>query len=205
MSPEERRRRALATGLAPYLDARDVVEAVALWQREYADRPRFSLQGYVSDLCKRFDLAGRRHDLHLNLVQAMSLPERRLAADPLAHPERANAAGHPCTAAFQALMSALWAQLNEAEASQLRLDQLTDLRRAGLPDDHRQGVEYWFNHPRADLIPLDRGTLAALVNRGYVLLCERFGPVRADRLLKAAADQVRRDRPELGGALGTLL
>ncbi len=110
MSPEARRRRALATGLAPYLDADAVAEAVALWQRDYADRPRFSLQGYVSELCKRFDLA-----------------------------------------------------------------------------------------------PQERATLAALLNRSYVLLCERFGPVRADRLLKAAADQVRRQRPELAGALGALL
>ena len=46
MSPEERHRRAIATGLAPYLDSRQVPEAVALWQRDYAHRPRFSLQGY---------------------------------------------------------------------------------------------------------------------------------------------------------------
>ena len=204
MSPEERHRRALATGLAPYLDSAAVAEAVALWQREYADRPSFSLQGYVSELCKRFELTGRRHDVHLNLVQAMSLPERRLAADPLASPNR-GAAGHPGSAAFKALMNELWAQLNAADASQLRLDQLADLRRAGLPDDQRQALEYWLNQPRSEPPALGPKTLAPLVNRGYVLLCERFGPVRADRLLKVAVDRVRLDRPELGGALATLL
>lgn len=206
MTPEERRRRALATGLAPWLEADQVVEAVALWQRDFADRPRFSLQGYVSELSRRFDLAHRRHDLHLGLVQAMSLPDRQLVADPLAgNGEGAGTDPHPATRAFQALMRTLWAGLGETEASTLRLDQSTDLRRGGLASAPRASVDHWLNHPRADLAPLDRDTLRTLLNRSYVLLCERYGPVRADRLLKEAADRVRREHPALGPALNGLL
>ncbi|MFC6328702.1 hypothetical protein [Alloalcanivorax gelatiniphagus] len=206
MSPEQRRQRALATGLAPYLDAAALVEAVALWQRDYADRPRFSLQGYVSELCRLFDLGEQRHQLHLSLVRAQSLPDARLAADPLAD-DRAAGAGdrHPPTRAFQGLMRALWASLGEARAGQLRLDQLTDLRQADLPADTRAALEYWLNHPRSELAALDQGSLRTLLNRGYVLLCERFGPVSADRLLKDAGDRLRRDQPELGQALNELL
>lgn len=206
MSPEERRRRALATGLAPYLDAAALVEAVALWQRDYADRPRFSLQGYVSELCRLFDLGEQRHQLHLSLVRAQSLPDARLAADPLAD-DRAAGAGdrHPPTRAFQGLMRALWASLGEARAGQLRLDQLTDLRQTDFPADTRAALEYWLNHPRSELAALDQDSLRTLLNRGYVLLCERFGPVSADRLLKDAGDRLRRDQPELGQALNELL
>ena len=66
-------------------------------------------------------------------------------------------------------------------------------------------LEYWLNHADSDLTPLDKGTLRQLLNRAYVLLCERFGPVRSDRLLKQAADRVREQRPGLQSALHALL
>ena len=66
-------------------------------------------------------------------------------------------------------------------------------------------MDHWLNHPRADLAALDRDTLRTLLNRSYVLLCERYGPVRADRLLRDAGDRVRRDHPALGPALNGLL
>lgn len=204
MSPEERHRRAIATGLAPYLDSHQVPEAVALWQRDYAHRPRFSLQGYVSHISRLFEVEGRRHDLHLSLVQAMTLPDRELLPDPLGE-EHSSHRAHPCTEAFQLLMRALWAQLDAGQASQVRLDQLTDLRRPGLDAELREPLEYWLNHADSDLTPLDKGTLRQLLNRAYVLLCERFGPVRSDRLLKQAADRVREQRPGLQSALHALL
>lgn len=183
MSPEERRRRAIATGLAPYLDSGRIPEAVALWQRDYAHRPRFSLQGYVSHISRLFEVAGRRHDLHLSLVQAMTLPDRELLPDPLGEEDSAHRA-HPCTEAFQLLMRALWAQLDADRASQMRQDQLTDLRRPGTDPEQREALEYWLRHAEGDLAPLDRETLRRWLNRTYVLLCERFGPVHSDRPLK---------------------
>jgi len=204
MSPEVRHRRAIATGLAPYLDSGQVPEAVALWQRDYAHRPRFSLQGYVSHISRLFEVEGRRHDLHLSLVQAMTLPDNELLPDPLEDSETA-ARAHPCTEAFQLLMRALWSQLDANQASQVRLDQLTDLRRPGADPEQREVLEYWLNHADGELAPLDKKTLRYWLNRAYVLLCERFGPVRADRLLKQAADQVRGQRPGLQSALHALL
>ena len=136
----------------------------------------------------------------------MSLADRQLVADPLAgNGETPDVDRHPATRAFQALMQALWAGLGEAEASTLRLDQSTDLRRGGLASAPRGAVDHWLNHPRADLAALDRDTLRTLLNRSYVLLCERYGPVRADRLLRDAGDRVRRDHPALGPALNGLL
>jgi len=204
MTPDERHRRAIATGLSPYLDSRQVPEAVALWQREYAHRSRFSLQGYVSHVSRLFDVGGRRHDLHLSLVQAMTLPDRELRPDPLGDTAGPSSA-HPCTTAFQLVMRALWDQFDPPQANQVRLDQLTDLRRAGVDRDLREALEYWFNHADGELPPQDKQKLRRLLNRTYVLLCERFGPVRADRLLKAAANRVRRDHSGLEQALHALL
>ena len=102
-------------------------------------------------------------------------------------------------------MRALWAQLDAGQASQVRLDQLTDLRRPGVDPDLRDTLEYWLNHADGDLAPLNKDQLRRLLNRAYVLLCERFGPVHSDRLLKHAADRVRERRPGLESALHALL
>ncbi|ASK34017.1 hypothetical protein [Alloalcanivorax mobilis] len=207
MSDSQRQRRAIATGLTPYLDSAALTEALALWQRDYAGRARFSLQGYVSELCRLFEIAERRHDLHLSLVQAMSLPERALLADPVAaaDSERPHHDAHPCTLAFQYLMRGLWEQLGEQEASPMRLDQLTDLRRQRFDADVRATMERWLNQPRDTLAPLPREPLQRLLNRAYVLLCERYGPVPADRLLNNAGERVRRHWPALDEALRALL
>lgn len=204
MNPQERHRRAITTGLSPYLDPGQLPEAVALWQREYAHRSRFSLQAYVSHINRLFDVQGRRHDLHLSLVQAMTLPDRELLPDPLGDAEGPRGTD-PCTTAFQLLMRALWDQFEPAQAHQVRLDQLTDLRRPGVAAKLRDALEYWLNHADGELVPQDKHDLRRLLNRTYVLLCERFGPVRADRLLKHAADRVRRDRSGLEQALHALL
>lgn len=42
MSQElQRRRRAIATGLTPYMNEPLLLEAISLWQQTYAERPRF--------------------------------------------------------------------------------------------------------------------------------------------------------------------
>lgn len=102
-------------------------------------------------------------------------------------------------------MRALWQEFDAATAGQVRLDQLTDPRRPGVDPALRETFEYWLNHADDDLAPLDRESLRHLLNRTYVLLCERFGPVRADRLLKHAADHVRRRQPALEQSLHALL
>lgn len=204
MTKDERHRRAIATGLAPYLDERLIPEAVLLWQSEYAGRPRFSLQGYLSELCRLFDLAERRHDIHLSLVQAMTLPEAALLPDPVARINPAGG-GHPCTEAFEAMMRALWQRLDNGAASRLRLDQLTALRHAGLDRDSRAALEGWLGNPRGRLAPLPRPALRAALNGTYMLFCEELGPVAADRLFKQAGDGVRRDAPALAGGLNALL
>ena len=50
-----------------------LLEAISLWQQTYAERPRFSLQGFVSELCQMFDLGERRHQIHMsgNTIQTI--------------------------------------------------------------------------------------------------------------------------------------
>ena len=47
--------------------------------------------------------------------------------------------------------------------------------------------------------------LRVVVNRAYVILCERVGPVQADRILASAVNSVAEARPELSPAVEQLL
>jgi hypothetical protein len=51
----------------------------------------------------------------------------------------------------------------------------------------------------------DPGLLRTIVNRCYVILCERVGPVEADRLLARAADAAQQQQPTLKRAISQLL
>ena len=182
----QRRRRAIVTGLAPYMSEPLLIEAVSLWQQNYAERPRFSLQGFVSELCQLFDLGERRHQIHMSLVQAMTLTDRELAADPLAGSADDRPQEHPCTQAFEQIMRHLWISIGAQAASQLRLDLGAQLRSNRTSAEIRLTMEYWLQSPERTLPPLALEALREQLNRTYVLLCERLGPVEADHHLKQA-------------------
>lgn len=182
----QRRRRAIVTGLTPYMNEPVLLEAVSHWQQHYAERPSFSLQGFVSDLCRLFDMDERRHHIHMSLVQAMTLSDSELAADPLANSNENDTEAHPCTHAFQCLLQALWQGLGKRVASQLQLDLGAQLRQTSVSAETRLTMEYWLQAPEKTLSPLPLASLRDQLNRTYILLCERLGPVEADRQLKEA-------------------
>lgn len=190
----QRRRRAIVTGLMPYMNEPLVLEALRLWQQNYAERPRFSLQGFVSELCQLFDLGERRHQIHMSLVQAMTLSERELADDPLAGSDEHHAEEHPCSQAFEQMMRSLWDSIGARAASQLRLDLAAQLRSNQVDAEIRLTLEYWLQYPERPLAPLSLAALRDQLNRTYVLLCERLGPVEADQQLKAAYQNTLRTR-----------
>ncbi|MCK0152294.1 hypothetical protein MWU49_01135 [Alcanivorax sp. S6407] len=195
MSQElQRRRRAIVTGLTPYMNEAVLMEAISHWQQHYSERPRYSLQGYVSDLCKLFDLGERRHHIHMSLVQAMSMSEQELAHDPMAAQTTSRQHSHPCTAAFQALMEALWEALPASVASQLRLDMIGMLRGRSVSPETRLTMEHWLHSPGRTLGGLPLEVLRKQLNNAYVLLCERLGPVEADTHLKSAYTRTRQHR-----------
>lgn len=196
MSQElQRRRRAIATGLTPYMNEPLLLEAISLWQQTYAERPRFSLQGFVSELCQLFDLGERRHQIHMSLVQAMTLSEQELADDPLAESDDNPAREHPCSQAFELIMRSLWQGIGARAASQLRLDLAAQLRSNEIGAEIRLTMEYWLQAPERPLAPLALNALRDQLNRTYVLLCERLGPVEADQHLKAAYQESLRTAP----------
>lgn len=200
------RRRAIYTGLKPFMEEQEVIDALMHWESHYATAPRFTLQRFVSELCREGDLRTRRADVLLSLVQAMSMPAQSLLPDPLQRNDARPRLSISETAAFEALMGALMEASSKDQRYSLRLDLLASLDTRKMPVQFCHALQRWLG----DKAPLhvagiDTRLLRAMINRAYVILCERVGPVQADRILAAAVAHVSRDRPELAPAVEQLL
>jgi len=198
------RRRAIYTGLKPYLPEQELLDALLHWESHYANAPRFTLQRFVSELCREGDLRSRRADVLLSLVQAMSMPVQSLLPDPLQDARTGKRHNDSDVRAFQLLIEALLEITSKDPRYSLRLDLVASLDTRKLSTSVAHALQRWL----ADKAPLtlsgvEISVLRALVNRTYVILCEREGPVTADKLLATAVDKVAADG--LGDAVRHLL
>lgn len=75
------RRRAILTGLRPFLDDEELQAALSLWQQDYATQPVFALSGLVAQCCSRPELKRQRSQILRALIAAMSLPHDQLLPD----------------------------------------------------------------------------------------------------------------------------
>lgn len=204
----QNRRRAVYTGLKPYLSHAMLERALEHWEQHHARAPRFALQRFVHEVCQLADLRERRSDIHLNLVQAMNMPAESLLDDA---PVRGNR-NNPDTAtpeqyhAFEQLLNRILHQLDDQTDQQLRLDLLASLRHEQFPEGMLHQLQRWLLD-REGLAVGDAPTeaLRAIVNRAYVLLAQYRGPGTADEILQRATQATRREHPEWTDALAGLL
>lgn len=200
------RRRAIYTGLKPFLEEDALHDALLFWEERYAAAPRFTLQRFVAELCREGELRTRRSAVLLSLVQAMSLPVSSLLPDPLQRSSPTPNASALQTVAFEALVNALLEESGQSQHYSLRLDLLASLDPRRLPPPVCRALQHWLgNKSTLNLPGCDPDILRALVNRIYVILCERAGPVVADRMLACSVETVTRRQPELSPVLAMLL
>lgn len=202
------RRRAIYTGLKPFMEDDQLMDALMYWQEHFAEAPRFTLQKFVSELCRESELRSRRADILLSLVQAMNMPGNSLLPDPLASRQVPAANDHPTQTgtAFAHLLESLFEATPADARYQLRLDMLSSLDARRLPESVYYQVHRWL----ADNAPIqgldsDGPVLRSLINRAYVMLCERTGPVEADRILARGVDLAITAKPALKESIERLL
>lgn len=202
------RRRAIYTGLKPFMSEPQLLEALVHWESHYSTAPRFTLQRFVSELCREGPLRSRRADMLLSLVEAMSMPVQSLLPDPLQ--QRTGVSGSVSIAekaAFEALMNALIDVTSKDTHYSLQLDLLASLDTIKMPVEFCQTLTRWLADRAAPLsvAGVDSRLLRAIVSRCYVILCEREGPVIADRVLASAVSGVSLSHPALNQAIKKLL
>lgn len=201
------KRRAVYTGLKPFLDTAPLMEAIDHWEHHYANSPRFTLQRFVADICRDHNLRERRSDILLSLVQSMNMSSSSLLPDP--HADRPDN-GNPETArmadAFCVLMSTLLECIPADKRHTIRLDLYGSIDQRRLPPTVSAAMQAWLGNDRPLVLPsAPAPVLRALVNRVYVVMCERLGPVDADRVLALATNSSQSARPDLGDPMSLLL
>src|SRR5690606_26021215 len=140
----------------PFLPREDLLQALSHWEANYADRPRFTLQRFVADICRDEVLRGRRSDILLSLVQAMNMPVASLLPDPLTdrQPARADGPASASTnAAFCALMEALMTIVHLQARHSLRLDLLSSLSRGHTPQVLLGAMQSWLGNDQPLKVP----------------------------------------------------
>src|SRR5688572_25672874 len=76
------RKRALYTGLQPFLRDTELMEALILWESRYATQPKFSLRYFVADLLQSLERPLEHKQMLVHLVATMAKPVAELLPDP---------------------------------------------------------------------------------------------------------------------------
>lgn len=204
-----RRRRAVYTGLKPFMDEDQVMEALLVWEDRFADGPVYALHGFVSAICAQDALKSRHGEVYRSLMRALTVDEHHLAPDPksLLRDYRAKRSPTPAPETpgasedcapvqiFLAMSERLLGQLeaNDPErAFKIRVDVMDRLNELRLPTVHAQTINRWLMQQGQE-IPCGLGAtvLQELLHRLYVRACELFGPVAADRALASATREAQ--------------
>jgi hypothetical protein len=203
-----RRRRAVFRGLSPYVSGERLMDAMWLWEDGgYGMRAAFALQDFLARVCGTPALKGLRREMHLSLVKSMILPSTALPPDPIAAmrsqrsmqtargksgvPEvRQEVAAPEANLVFAHVSSRFLGSLEEAgPASTLKIRGYVLGGLTQLHLDRRVSAQLvnWLTDDSVTLpVPIPLDVMRKLLHSMYVLACEYFGPVVADRHLAAA-------------------
>lgn len=207
------RRRAILTGLRPFLRDDELQAALALWQQDYASQPVFALSGLVAQCCTRAELKPQRGSMLRALIAALALPSDQLLPDIAVssadvqtmtslnkQQPKAQATGpDEMTRAFMQLITALLAVSEPALQQLIRQRLQAGLESLGLPRLQKQAMWAWLSGlgeaqagASAQASSLGQAyalkPLQALINQAYVVMCEQLGPVKADHHLASAVN-----------------
>lgn len=202
------RRRAIYTGLRPYLNDEALKDALILWQDEFVDKPTFAFTEFISTICKSKELRTQRTNILASLLKSLELPESALLADPF---DRATQTmvispqaqvtvkdNHVTDTIFELLFESLVKKLKESDEYGVRAYVIK--HRATLKLDERRSGELndWIDKKIGHLtLNYELSHFRQILNLVYVALCESQGPVKADQLLAIAIKEVMPEADKL--------
>lgn len=199
------KRQIVYTVLARFLKGDELLEAMQLWESDYAAKPLFALNGYVAGLSHFQAVSGKRKDIIRELVSLSQNPQG-LLPDPIdklsGYRQGMRASSQAATErldlAFEHFLVALETVLSSEDFLRLRLNFLVSLGQAQLPAAVKSRLRAWFDSDggaKSFTIAASSAELRQIVNRLYVVMCESFGPVRADDILEKVFIWLERYQP----------
>ncbi|WP_152553392.1 hypothetical protein [Methylotenera sp. L2L1] len=194
------RRRAIYTGLKPFLNATEMAQALGMWETEFSLKPPYALASFVTRCCTTDALRRIRTQILRALITALESPEALLLSDPGSQVGKQTLADDKDdstvvldakNSVFVALSSALWTTVDEATEKSIIDFILRNLTHLKLSSEQSRKLKDWFIN-RNTVFPcnFELTTLQKLINLNYIALCEYYGPVKADKLLSQATNAV---------------
>jgi hypothetical protein len=196
------RKRALYTGLQPFLRDTELMEALILWESRYATQPKFSLRYFVADLVKSLERPVEHKHLLIHLVATMAKPAEELLPDPSpALSAYKNRVGISTTAhyalaeleAFCILVNKWLSLVQTGAAIDIAHFVLHNLERLKINSDLKMQTKRWLEDENQSIrLPtVQIQELRKIINLFYIGFCEYLGPTQADILLAEAVSRLK--------------
>lgn len=196
------RKRALYTGLQPFLRDSELMEALILWESRYAGQPKFGLRYFVADLIKTLERPVEHKHLLVHLVATMNKPADELLPDPTAalsaYKTRRRTSAYATytlreVEAFSILVDKWLSLTQSAAAIDIGTFVQRNLGRLNINTDLKLQVEQWLEdeNQRIKVPRVEIQDLRKIINLFYIGFCEYLGPTRADTLLAEAVSRLK--------------
>lgn len=202
------KKRALYTGLRPFLKDEELMEALLIWENRYVHQSKFSLRYFTADVARQMKREQDEKVMLLNLVVTMNKPESELLPDPspaLSTYKKAKVANHntqsqPREIQAISLLINKWLELAKSpEAIDVGKFVTHNVERLNIDRDLQVEFVRWMQDASYKMQPsrIRFQDLRKLINLFYVGFSEYFGIKRTDSLLKEAEQSLKNN----GGAV----
>lgn len=199
----EHKRRAVFTVLSEVVEGAELWQAMWCWQQQFSHKSQFELNGFLSACNHIQAIAGNRANLYRRLISCMMLEEKELKADPivdmqnyaeelteleLLNPFVETTAVSDWSAAFSTVAREIFTSLRSDTARSIGKYAQEQAERHSLDARLAYAFTLWKESPKGvmDIADVESAALRKLLNYIYIGLCERLGPVEADRILSHA-------------------
>jgi hypothetical protein len=191
-------RRAIFTGMRPFLRDADLKTALEIWQDKYLDKPKTAYTQFIAESCGTKELKGKRSAILNSIFNALTLPEKELLPDPfnqqtnqieIAFIQQENHI--EANLVFVHFMQSLFGHLGAEHESKVRHYLVEHCEgKFNLNMQQMLALKMWLNNVNDSFeISFSADDKRELTNLGYIAMCQYIGPVKADQVLSMSIKQ----------------
>ncbi len=192
---ESQQRRAVFTGMRPFLKDDELIAALEVWQDKYVGKPKVEFTQFLSESCRSKEIRGKRSAILSSIFNSLTLPEDELLPDPLnlktnrfEFSLEQQETRIETNVVFSAFFQTLLTQLEDGPESHMR-QYLVESCDSNFNINAQQmlALKTWLSGV-SDVfeVAFHIDDKRKLVNLAYVAMCQHIGPVKADQLLSAS-------------------
>ena len=201
------KKRIVFTALSPHLSEEKLLEALIIWETNFADSPSVSVQKYLREIKDKVAPEMDARDALMSLVRTGAVPESKLLADPSMQIEAYKSYRkakerlrytHPDVAVFIALILSWRKMLTTVENNKVYEFVSENINSVDVNKETATSFVVWlrvtnieFQSYNAEIVELRE-----LISLFYAGSCESVGPVKTDVILRKVVQTVKGQHPD---------